>query len=151
MLDPISVETPPSNSNHVRYRTEGAMFVRLTLFLCLFTAVLTPSLSLGQVPPGGFEIPPNFSEFGLIISLNTGWPDDTMSIKLGGVPFVNTGEFGGCKVTTAGYALDPNGPDVKVHEAVLLSAFLAGKKVSVGIRGCFKGKPRIVAVTMGNP
>lgn len=132
------------------------MFVRRTLFIFLFTAVLASSLGLGFAQ--GLEIPRVYSKWGHITSLETGWADDTMSVGLD-APFVNSGEwtggtiFGGpppfvkpCTTTNAGYALDPRDPGVKVHEAVLLSAFLTRKKVYVIVQGCVFSKPRIIAV-----
>jgi hypothetical protein len=73
-----------------------------------------------------------------------------MSIELDpSVPFVNSSRFNSdcipymaCKNTKVGYALDPNDPGVKVHEAVLLAAFIAGKKVRLLINQCVFDKPR---------
>jgi hypothetical protein len=87
--------------------------------------------------------------------------DDTMAVDLD-VPFVNSstpnisGVVAGrpkppptpCKVTTGGYALDPKDAGTRVNESVLLSAFLAGKKVSLFLDGCIFDKPRIVSVSM---
>jgi hypothetical protein len=70
-----------------------------------------------------------------------------MSVRLR-VPFVNPAS---CKNTTAGYTLDPKDPGVKVHEAVLLSAFIAGKKVRVLIVGCNNDRPVIISVGIGDP
>ncbi len=131
------------------------MFVRLTLFIFLFTAVLasSPGLGFAQV----LESPRVSSKWGHITSLETGWADDTMSVWLD-VPFVNSGEVGvvpaspsgfginPCPTTNAGYALEPKDPGVKVHEAALLGAFLAGKQVKVLVQHCSFGKPRIIAV-----
>jgi hypothetical protein len=136
------------------------MFVRLTLFLFLFTAVLASSLSLGFAQQ-------KLSEFGHITALETGHvgatstPDDTMSVILD-VPPVNSGVLqfstspttGGprsvtivpCQITNAGYGLDPKDPGVKVHEAALLGAFFAREKVRVLVDGCIYDKPRIIAV-----
>jgi hypothetical protein len=63
--------------------------------------------------------------------------------------------FGGggiefCTGTNSDYALDPKDPGVKVHEAVLLSAFLAGKKVRLLLQGCIYNKPRIISVMIDN-
>jgi hypothetical protein len=77
-----------------------------------------------------------------------------MSIELDpSVPFVNSSRFNSdcipymaCKNTKVGYALDPNDPGVKVHEAVLLAAFIAGKKVRLLINQCVFDKPRVIAV-----
>jgi hypothetical protein len=138
---------------------EGAMFVRRTLFLFLLTAVLASSLSVDFA--AALDIKPKYSEFGNITGLETGWSDDTMSVRLD-APFVNSAtvefspvvtqtggggvDFKPCSTTNAGYALDPKDPGVKVHEAVLLSAFLARRKVQVLVEGCVFSKPRIIAV-----
>ncbi len=85
--------------------------------------------------------------------------DDTVAVTLD-APFVNstTPSAGGtpvlahpgppCNITTDGYALDPADPGVKVAESVLLSAYLAGKRVSLGLHGCVFDKPKIISVTM---
>ena len=71
-----------------------------------------------------------------------------MGVKLD-APFVNSPTP--CKITTAGYALDPADKGVKVHQSVLLSAFLAGRKVRVLVEGCVYDKPRIIGVGIGEP
>jgi hypothetical protein len=139
------------------------MFVRPTLFL------LASSLSLNFA--AAQVVIPADTKFGHITALKTGhiattvlifnggpvpiWfrePAETMSVSLD-VPFVNSSEPGltniPCKITNAGYALDPKDPGVKVHEAVLLGAFLAGKKVRLSVEGCIYDKPRIFAVDIG--
>jgi hypothetical protein len=82
--------------------------------------------------------------------------DDTVAVTLD-VPFVNSTSTPAtqitpagppCKITTGGYALDPADPGVKVAESVLLSAYLAGKRVSLDLYGCIFDKPKIVSVTM---
>lgn len=101
-----------------------------------------------------------YTKWGRIVSLETGWYADTMSIALdASVPFVNphrqfplglnddSAEVQYlCKISNAGYALDPNDPGVKVHQAALLSAFVAGKRVRLLIDGCVYDKPRVIAV-----
>jgi hypothetical protein len=49
------------------------------------------------------------------------------------------------------YALDPKDPGVKVHEAVILSAFLSGRQVRLVIQGCIYDKPKIIGVNIGRP
>lgn len=127
-----------------------------------------PKLFIAAAVAAGLSLPaasaPRYSKFGHVVELETGWADDTMSAKLD-VPFVNSfmlnitsfsrdHRFGRtlvepCKTTTAGYALDPKDPGVKLHQAVLLSAFLAGRKVRVLVEGCIYDKPRIIGVGMG--
>jgi hypothetical protein len=119
------------------------------------------------------------TQFGHIVTLQTGSlggpsrtlglsrrridADDTVFVKLD-VPFVNSGDLPAqtlarqsasahevpCSITTAGYALDPKDPGVKVNESVLLSAFMAGKKVRLTLDGCVFNKPRIISVTVSN-
>jgi hypothetical protein len=84
--------------------------------------------------------------------------DDTLAVDLD-VPFVNSADPSNpailhpppptpCKVITGGYALDPKDSGVKLNESVLLSAYLAGRKVSLHLSGCVFGKPRIVSVSL---
>jgi len=82
--------------------------------------------------------------------------DDTLAVDLDAT-FVNSGEPNlailrspstPCKITTGGYALDPKDSGVKLNESVLLSAYLAGRKVSLHLSGCVFDKPRIVSVSM---
>jgi hypothetical protein len=88
--------------------------------------------------------------------------DDTVAVDLN-VPFVNSSDSGtvptvqklrppspstSCKITTGGYVLDPKDAGVKLNESVLLSAYLAGRKVSLHLSGCVFGKPRIVSISM---
>ena len=109
--------------------------------------------------------------FGHIVSLQTGSlggpphlapntaidADDTLAITLD-APFVNSSETGPvtvrplpatpCKITNGGYALDPKDTGTKVNESVLLSAYLAGHRVSLHLNGCVFNKPRIISVIL---
>ncbi|HKW91211.1 MAG TPA: hypothetical protein VJX92_04880 [Methylomirabilota bacterium] len=91
---------------------------------------------------------PNYSQFGHVIGIETGWLDDTMAVKLD-VPTVNSPTP--CRIMTAGYALDPNDKGVKLHQSVLLSAFLSGRKVRILVDGCVYDKPRVIGVGIGEP
>jgi hypothetical protein len=83
--------------------------------------------------------------------------DDTLAVNLDAA-FVNASETGvaqlhpapptPCKITTGGYALDPKDTGTKVNESVLLSAYLAGRRVSLHLNGCVFDKPRIISVTL---
>jgi hypothetical protein len=95
-----------------------------------------------------------YTDWGRVTGLESATPD-TMSITLDpSVPFVNSSRVGPgiggalitCKNINAGYALDPTDPGVKAHEAVLLAAFIAGKKVRLLINQCVFDKPRVIAV-----
>ncbi len=88
------------------------------------------------------------SQVGHIISFETGWVLDTISVTLD-VPTVNPTNPS-CQTTAAGYALDPKDPGVKVHEAAIMGAFFGGKRVFIRVDGCVFGKPRIIAVSVQN-
>jgi hypothetical protein len=117
---------------------EGSMRSRLGI-------VIASAVGLCAVPA---LAAPNYSQFGQVIGIETGWSDDTMAVKLD-VPTVNSPTP--CKITTAGYALDPTDRGVKLHQSVLLSAFLTGRKVRVLVDGCVYDKPRIIGVGIGEP
>jgi hypothetical protein len=86
------------------------------------------------------------STFGHIIWFETGWSQDTMAVILD-VPMVNPS---GCHVITVGYALDPTDPGVRVHEAALMGAYFANKRVAIRADGCVFDKPRIIGVAVQN-
>jgi hypothetical protein len=108
------------------------------------------------------------TNYGHIVALQTGSlellqphpipADDTMIVVLD-VAFVNSSYPPPldvlhppppvpCKVTKGTYALDPKDTGVKVNESVMLSAYLAGRKVSLVLNGCVFDMPRIVSVNM---
>jgi hypothetical protein len=81
--------------------------------------------------------------------------DDTIIVALD-VPFVNsTYSQPGvlhptptlCKVQNL-YALNPSDTGIKLNEAALLSAHLAGRRVSLVVDGCVFDMPRIVSVNL---
>jgi hypothetical protein len=136
--------------------------------VCTFVlAVIAPALC--QVFPAFAQE----TEFGHITTFQTGSlggppvknpirgrpipADDTVAVNLD-VPFVNSGtvpleavltvKVTPCSITNGGYALDPTDTGVKLNESVLLSAYLAGKKVQLQLDGCVFGKPRIISVSM---
>src|SRR5260370_40205448 len=100
------------------------------------------------------------TEYGHIVALQTGSlqstapqqqsipADDTMIVVLD-VPFVNAfyphrkppPPPTPCKVKKGTYALDPHDTGVKVNESLLLSAYLAARKVSLVLDGCVFDMP----------
>ena len=84
------------------------------------------------------------SQVGHVTSFETGWSQNTMSVNLD-VPMVNPTNPS-CPTATAGYALDPNDPGVKVHQAAIMGAYFSGKRVFIRVDGCIFTKPRIIAV-----
>jgi hypothetical protein len=108
------------------------------------------------------------TEPGHILGLETGWNNDQMAVKLERPPeqqFVNSYECISLRVKhpcglrlenkqfveADHYALNPQDPGVKVHEAVLLSAFVAGRTVRLVIQGCIYDLPKIIGVNIGEP
>ena len=81
------------------------------------------------------------SEWGHVVWFETGWADDTMAVMLD-VQTVDPH----CKVTDAGYALNPKDPGVKVHEAAIMGAYFSGKRVRIRAKGCAYDKPQVIAV-----
>jgi hypothetical protein len=144
-------------------RVEGRMIMKRVLIFVL--AVIAPFFTTA-----GAAFAQHHTPYGHITALQTGsWTslvtpipaDDTMAVDLD-VEFVNSSErpvdlppagnpvppSTPCHITTGGYALDPKDPGTKLNEAVLLSAYLARKRVSLFLDGCVFGKPRIVSVSM---
>jgi hypothetical protein len=117
-----------------------------------FRTLLVVAAFLTSVSAGRAQVEQQYTAWGHIVALETGWSNNTMSITLDpSVPFVNGREpiFPGehfCSPKTAGYALDPGDPGVKVHQAALLSGYIAGKHVRLLISGCVFSKPRVIAV-----
>jgi hypothetical protein len=71
---------------------------------------------------------------------------DSLFISLDDQPFIYL--LHPCKIKSGIYALEPADSNVKVNEAVLLAAYLSGKRVSLGLDGCVFDMPRIVSVTV---
>ena|SRR5438105_11431940 len=144
--------------------------MQLTTFF--FAAVLalafyrqSPAQPFGAKPCTEPEVV--HTDFGRILGLETGWNNDQMAVKLERPPeqqFVNSHECFGVFVThpcgarlenyklvvADHYALNPQDPGVKVHEAVLLSAFLTGRTVRLVIQGCIYDLPKIIGVNIGD-
>jgi hypothetical protein len=146
----------------------------LTILLLGISVVIYAVPAESQISPISeckTEDAPVFEAKGSIVGLLTGWSADTMSVRLDNEyrdpnQFINakdcnpqysrlvmpqaSDKFIYCPTTRAGYALDPSEEGIKVHEAVLLSAFLSGREVVLVLRGCAPyGKPRIIGVGMG--
>ena len=142
------------------------MIRQLGVAAALMTVLLSVGATgaFGQVlkptphpPPFGPHPPPpapQYTAWGHVTALETGWSQDTMSITLDPtVPFVNgsvplppNGIQIPCSVTNAGYALDPADPGVKAHEAALLTAFAGRKRVRLLVLGCVFNKPKVIGV-----
>ena len=135
--------------------------------LCVAAALMTVVVSGGvtgafgqnrnrRPPPIGPHPPPapQYTVWGHVSALETGWSQDTMSITLdptvpflnGSVPLLPNNIPLPCTVTNAGYALDPADPGVKVHEAALLSALASRKWVRLVVLGCVFNKPKVIGV-----
>jgi hypothetical protein len=117
--------------------------------------------SIRHPPPIGLHPPPpvpQYTAWGHVSALETGWSQDTMSITLdptvpflnGSVPIPPNNIPLPCSVTNAGYALDPADPGVKVHEAALLSALASRKWVRLVVFGCVFNKPKVIGVGLSD-
>jgi hypothetical protein len=86
--------------------------------------------------------PNAYTQWGSVQELEAGWVEDSIAVRHN-APLVNPG---GCAVTNAGYATNPNDAGHNLFHTLLLSALLNQKEVSLLISGCVYGKPRIIAV-----
>jgi hypothetical protein len=120
---------------------------RLISLLVLVAMFQTGSNRRVTTPPTGKVLPEppaiQTSEWGHIVWFETGWADDTMAVMLD-VPTVNPG----CRITDAGYALNPKDPGVKVHEAAIMGAYFSGRRVRIRAQGCAYEKPLVIAVAV---
>ena len=111
---------------------------------------LASAIAFGALVQSGVAIAAQaVSDWGHILWFETGWAADTMAVMLD-VPQVNPTDSTGakCPITNAGYALDPQDPGVKVHEAAIMGAYFAGKRVRIRADGCVFQKPRVIAVAV---
>jgi hypothetical protein len=143
------VSTNRMTSMNMKFKLTLAMQQVASFRTILVVAAFLTSVSAGRAQ----VIEQHYTAWGHIVALETGWFNDTMSITLDpSVPFVNGTEPGFrpgehfCTVKTAGYALDPADAGVKVHQAALLSGYIAGKHVRLLVSGCVFSKPRVIAV-----
>jgi hypothetical protein len=130
--------------------------------VCSFVLVLIASILCEVFPALAEE-----TAFGHITTFQTGNrfgasiavrpADDTVAVHLD-VQFINSGtttltltavnRVPCANAAAEEYALDPKDSSLKLNESVLLSAYLAGKKVRLTLDGCVFDKPRIIAVGM---
>jgi hypothetical protein len=107
-------------------------------------------IAVGAVIQSGVAVSAQaVSDWGHILWFETGWAVDSMSVMLD-VPQVDPTDATGakCPITNAGYALDPQDPGLKAHEAAIMGAYFAGKRVRIRADGCVFQKPRIIAVAV---
>jgi len=79
---------------------------------------------------------------GTVTTYQTGWSLDAVKVQTT-APFVDLG----CGLTD-GYYTSPNDPGNHAHQAALLSAFMAGRPVTLVISGCYGSRPQIIGVNL---
>ncbi len=88
---------------------------------------------------------PTFSPWARVLSMQVGWVLDRMLV------FPNTPSLtnpDACPIVTNGYILKETDADRKTSYAMLLSAVLNQREVTMVIDGCFEGRPRIISVAI---
>lgn len=113
------------------------MKIRVLFFAVVFGAAVQSGIAAADQA---------VSQWGHILWFETGWRADTMAVMLD-VPTVNPTNPS-CGTTNAGYALDPQDPGVRVHEAAIMGAYFGGKRVRIRADGCAFNKPRVIAVAV---
>jgi hypothetical protein len=105
-------------------------------FLAVALMAVLSGGSLAQAPqPVGVPV---FS----IAEINSGWWDDVFRVVLD-APVQNSH---GCAAADS-YMVEKDDPGRRAHQAMLISSFMAGKKIYVIIQGCHShGRPKIIGV-----
>jgi len=87
---------------------------------------------------------PTDSGAGHINFISGGWTGNQLRVQLANVPFTNPSS---CSRTDA-YMTDPATPGVDLFNSMLLSAYMANKRVRLTVDGCHELRPRIIGVTI---
>ena len=88
---------------------------------------------------------PTFTPWARVLSMQVGWVLDRMLV------FPNTPALtnpDGCSLVTNGYIIKETDPVRKTSYAMLLSAVLNQREVTMVIDGCFENRPRIISVAI---
>jgi len=88
---------------------------------------------------------PTFTPWGLITQMQVGWVVDRMLVWQGNGPLTNPD---GCSIVTNGYIINETDADHKTVYAMLLSAQLNQRRVTLLISGCYYDRPRIISVAI---
>jgi hypothetical protein len=101
-----------------------------------------------------FGANPQYTSLSTIVTLDSGWGADTVSIKL--LNDSTTGVYpAGCLSPQAGYVTSTTDPGRKLYQEQLQEAFWRNYKIRLLISGtagdCPFGKPRIISVSMCRP
>ena len=118
----------------------------MSLFLRTKIAVAAATfLGLAGTMTSPANATPTFTPFARVLSMQVGWVVDRMLV------FPNTATLtnpDACPIVTNGYILKETDPDRKTSYAMLLSALLNQREVSMVIDGCFADRPRIISVAI---
>ncbi len=85
---------------------------------------------------------PTNTEVGYIGYMVGGWINSNVSVQLANLPNINPAS---CPIAD-GYVTDPADPGNQLFNSMLLSAFMASKRVRLTLDGCAVLRPRIIAV-----
>jgi hypothetical protein len=86
-----------------------------------------------------------FTPWGKVIAIQSGWVVDRMLVFHGTGPLINPN---GCPIVTNGYIIKETDPARRTFYDMLLNGVLWQREVQMVIDGCFGGRPRIVSVSM---
>ncbi len=114
---------------------EGRNLLKLA---CASVAALTATAHVSA------SAAPTATEEGFITFASGGWVNPSMLVRLGVTSFTNPAS---CPATD-GYLTDPADPGHELFNSMLLSAYLAKRRVQLTIDGCTVGRPRIIAVAI---
>lgn len=87
---------------------------------------------------------PTDSGAGHINFMGGGWTGNQVRVQLANVPFTNPSS---CP-RTDGYMTDPATAGVDLFNSMLLSAYMASKRVKLTVDGCHELRPKIIGVVI---
>ena len=101
------------------------------------TTTLLCSVLLYPLPAGAT---PTNTEWGRILSIDTGWSQPYMALEMS-FPVVNPD---GCP--WGGYVIAPDMTGYETFQSLAMSAYFAGKQVALTIDGCTSNRSKIISV-----
>lgn len=105
--------------------------------LTLIATVLSAVLSAGPAAAA-----PRNTEAGFIGFISGGWVNPHLRVQLANLPNINPDA---CPIAD-GYMTDPADPGNQLFNSMLLSAFMANKRVRLTLDGCTGLRPGIISV-----
>lgn len=111
------------------------------MFRTMIVAALAVAANLALVQPA--LAAPSISSTGYITFLAGGWTSPNVRITMD-FAFYNPAS---CS-NTDGYMTDTLDSGINLFNSMLLSAFMARRKISIVVDGCTQGRPRIIGVNI---